>query len=266
MAELMILAKDTSPGFSKGSIIEIRANDAPRGAGEGLPDFVFVKIPEVTIAQCRQYIQRWVVDLRFERLSSDLNTATYQYRLYSATPGAYGDGNLTQSHVEQYLSTWGVTSFSVSPNSVEVSFSIADLVRTPRFWGFRKTTFPNGQNVSFSLLNYAGDGGDFEFAVDYSATGINPTHVEVKAEERGATIISHVAKVIELRMSCDDVLQIVAQKIKSDSETFFIDANGRRGDSRYLVPPETVDQIAGAGGEVTRTAAQVAAALYDRMS
>jgi hypothetical protein len=63
VAEIIVKAVDsTSPNplsSKRGHLIAVRPDGWQWGSGEGLPNFVFVKIPGISVDTVRKYIQAW---------------------------------------------------------------------------------------------------------------------------------------------------------------------------------------------------------------
>ena len=56
MAEFLVAHRDLPSGYSRGDPITVQRNGHRWGAGEGLPNFVVVKVPELALDKARQMV------------------------------------------------------------------------------------------------------------------------------------------------------------------------------------------------------------------
>lgn len=254
MAELLIRAEDpdVAGGYEKGDIVIVAEDGREWGRLEGPPKFVRVNVPGVSVATATSYVERWVAGLETTVLHSDLSIDGHRVEIVATRPGAASQAGVTRDQVEDYIQRWGGTVFSVEPNRVVFDIRIFDAAKSNGFW-----RQPVTGRVSFADSYNRGQG-THEITANYSGVSVDPRKVANVVRQRGGTVLSH-----------DPGTSITLEVHRTDVRDEFLGELAHRTERqhmrrRFRLPPATVDAILGVGGEVTRSAAEVQAAIEDK--
>lgn len=252
MAEFLIMAFDKDPinptQYKKGDIVEVRANGGPYGLKEGLPSFVVVKVPEIaTMFAVKHFSKMWVQGFEYSVVNRNASIDGYRLRAFSEDASISGLGNLTRSMVENFLNKWGCSVFSTAPNEVIFDVLAFDAIKSQGFWEIREDKHALFQ---FSEDSYNEVSGIHTVRVDYSASGMNPTFIEVYCERRGATIISNESSVIVFEITASIVFAHFKRVVQG---ALAGDIIHRR---QYYITNAGVNSIINSGGVVTISESQ----------
>ncbi len=255
MAELLIRARDNKTGIeTKGDIIENRANNAPYGTKEGLPDFIVVKIPTVLLATADAYWKAWNIDLDYTVQNYDSVNNIYTVRVFSTSGGVSGNGNLTKVMIENVLAEWNTTVTNFGTNEVIFDFSVFNGGTSKRFWGY-----PVDQ-MTFQNISYDNATGLHRIECDYNVANYNSTSIERAIMNQGATIISHENKIITFDIEKNIILTSFKKHIT--------DIANRRGmvrKRRFYLSNAAVNNVIAQGGVTTATWAQFLGYVKDHL-
>ncbi len=262
MAEILIKAIsathsdptiDRAGCYKRGYPVVVMPDGQAWGTEEGLPKFVVVKVPDATVDQLRAYIAAWKRVLEFTVDSSDLPSDTHTVTVRATAVSVSGEGAITRTMVENFLNRWGASVTTVTANAVTYTVKMLDAIESIGFWG------RNPSAVGFTEVNYTQATGTHRVRADYSATPLTPAQAAAQVRGNGCTVVSHdtVAKLITF-----DVTRVVVRaQFEDDVRRKLSGFVARR---RFAVTAAQMDAIAAAGGTVTRTFAQVQAAIHDQ--
>jgi hypothetical protein len=268
MAEFLVKAvsatnpdpeKDRRGTHKKGDICAVMPDAHPWGAKEGLPLFVIVRCPEVTVEQVRNRIEPWVANIQFQVLQSNLPIDGHRIRMSNANAGASGAAGVTLAQVQAFLDNWNAVFVSAAPGTVTFDVSIAAAAVSPGLW-----------NRDISVLNptatnYVQAGGIHTFTLDLT---LHPRWVEAPAsvvqtvqsevQSAGGVWVSEVAGLATFTIDRNTVRERFRADVTQKLGTF------KR--HRFHFTEAQVDTVIAAGGSITVTAAQLANAVRDALT
>jgi hypothetical protein len=264
MAELLIKAvdathsdpaKDSRGCYKRGDPVVAMPDGHSWGVREGLPKFVLLKVPGVTVAQAQQYIAPWTRAFTFTVVSSNLATDTHAMTIaVSAGVASGGAGGITREQVEAFLNNWNATVNSAAANSVNFTCVILNAIRSAGFWNRDVSA------LSFTEVSYTQATGNHRVRADYPAA-MTAAQVEDAVRVRGGVITSHNTGARRI------TFDITRATVRSHFEATVIARLGSAWNRRrFRLTDAEVSAIESAGGVVTRTPAQVQAALRDRQT
>lgn len=251
----LLIIKADSANFSKGDIVEVRGSSTPFGGAEP-NSFVLVEVPDVPMAAWEQYGNKhWRTNLQWEVVASNLAQDGYRIRIWSDTYRAGdGKGATAREHIEQFINRWGGSVVDFAANQVRFDIRIIDAIQSTEFWDW-----PDLTGVVFTEQDYNQTTGVHRVQMDYSAVPTNPTSVERRAVNLGATIISHQGRVLVMDIDRADVRKQFIEDIqrggKQNVERF-----------RYRITSAAVDAVIAAGGTMTTDAATLMTYLRDKVA
>lgn len=268
MAEFLVKAqeythpdpeKDRRGVHKKGDIIVVKPDGHEWGAAEGLPTFVLVKVPGLSVATVENRMESWRWNIQFAINQSNLTTDSFRITATNGNVSTSGQGGLTLSRVQDFLTLWGASVVSNTASSVTFDVSILAAATSQGFWQ------GSVANISFTQQSYTQATGQHVITVDFSA---HPSYVAdseaftasmaVRAQATGATIVSSSAGQMVVSVDRADV-----------RERFRADLTDRLGvwrRHRYYFTSAQVDTVIGLGGVITRTIAQIQNDVRDRMA
>lgn len=231
MAELLIKAESSvnPTNWQKGDIVEVRANGCNYGIDEGLPKFVIVKIPEVTMAQVDHFRKPWYFKLDYEVLNHNVALDGYRIRAYSQEANSV-KGHLTLAKVQWFLDRWNCVFQSAAANEVVFDLGVYQL-------GCSAGIFdrPPGavENVIFHEISYDQGSGLHVIEADYSAKSWGSTPVERMVNSITDGVVSHANKVIAYNLYRstavqafkNDVIDKLHGKIKDNRTRYYVQPN-----------------------------------------
>lgn len=247
--------KDRRGVYKKGYPVSVF--DDPRthrGYKEGLPYFVAVNVTDATAAELDAMIvstflgknlnQSWDREIDFATVNNNATIDGWRIRVFATNPGFSNLAGITQLMVENYLTKWNASVFSTTTNEVQFDVTIFEdgsqvpgAIQSEGFWDID----PVG--VVFTEDSYVEGTGVHTVEADYSATSFEPENVEEKVTQRGGTVNSHSADVINFDINRTDVFQWFQDEVKQALEQTIY----RR---QFRVPEATVDTIATTGTEI----------------
>lgn len=259
MAELLVLAKAgyTNPDadhdrigcYKKGDVVVAFESGHVWGAAEGLPDFVIVKIPTLTLAQVEAYRDSWNFELAFTTITSDLAQDGFRIEISNSLPGALKQAAVTRDQIEHFINSWGGTVQTVAVNAIRFDIRIYTALTSEAFWG--RTDIP------FSEVAYDQGTGVHRIRGDYNLLPRASSAMAAAAVTgHGGTVVSNSGGVIVFDMERSLVRDAFQSDLYAKARAVF----KRR---RFGFTAAAVDSAIAAGGSVTRTPAQVQAALID---
>jgi len=235
--------------WSKGDIVLARPVGWRWGAKEGLPRFVHVTISNRTYKQVTQYLGQFQRKIKWSVESSNNVTDIHTMRLTSAQIGPGGKGGYPKAEVEPILTDFGATNFVQSGGELLFDMDIATVIQSSGIWNV------DVSGVTFVHENYT----DPEHTLTATLTVLNDINAfvaNVISLEGDILAIDRSARTVQFRMSRDDVKAQFKRWI-----TRFM--NKKYARARYRITGAAVDNAISQGGEVTISAAQLAANLVD---
>jgi hypothetical protein len=256
---LLICAKDmrgVGPGqYRKGDIADVREGDTPWSNPEGLPDFIQVEISDATRAQILSFRDEWNQNLDWEVVNSDLAVDGHRLLLWTTNRGTGGQGDVTREQAVNFLERWGavniVTGTRGDAAAVRFDITVYTAATSEGFWGRGLSGF------SFSQLSYVQGTGVHDIRVTYPA-GADHSRVLTEVAERAQVLGSNAgARTVDYRVTRAGMLDAFKAAVKGALQEMIL----RR---RFAFTTVAVDQVIGAGGSATVTAAQAQANLVDK--
>jgi hypothetical protein len=262
VAELLIKAvsathADATKGergcYKRGDPVLVMPDGHAWGSREAMPRFVILKVPGISAEAARPYVAPWTRTLSFVVDSStpatDAHTMTVSV---GAGVAAGGAGGVTREQVEAYLNRWRATVNSVAANAVTFTTVIFQAVASEGFW--RRDV----SAVGFTEVSYTQATGSHRVRADYPAA-VSAAEAAFLVTSRGGVITSHNTGA--RRITFDITRALVRSHFEQDVRDRLEGVWSRR---RFRLTDAEVTAAESAGGAVTRTAAQVQAALLDR--
>ena len=263
MIRLLICARDMGGAgagqWRKGEVVGAMPGDHQWGNMEGPPDFVRVDVTDGELADVAALNAQWTQDLDWDVVQSNQAQDRHRLLIWATNRRArdgLGDPGVTQ--LQEFLESWGGTNIAAGSREdgsqgVRADMAVFAAATSPGFWE---------RNVGvgeFTELDYVQAGGVHDIRLIYPpqvAHGRAVTEVRTKA-----VVLQEAAaeRRIDFRVTRTDVFAV----FKAQLRDLVSEMMKRR---RWYVGPEAVDQALGLGGELTRTKAQVQAAIRDAMS
>lgn len=228
----------------------------PDGWDWGVDDLtnnVAVTVSNGSPSQAAAFLGGWQTSLNYQ--ISALDQAQDLWHVVMQANNARvsdGLGKLDAQHVDMLISGWSLSGVESSPGVIEFDVSVLDAMTSPFFLQ------GDVSQVVFSEQAYDETSGEHTIMADYSATAYAPNVVASRVHNV-SELLSHdkVNKQIIYKASRADVLE--------DFKRWVVDKfEAKLAKSRFRISASSVDAIISAGGEVTRTQAQVEAVLIDR--
>jgi len=259
--------KDEQGTYKRGFPVEVFEDGQGWSPREPLPKFVVVQLPGTPTSVVQLYTRPWTRTLSLTVDSSDLGTDTHTVTVTADTGvSVSGLGALTKAQVEGFLNRWNATVTGFSTNAVTFDVAILDAIQSEAFWEIVPATLAL---IVFGEVSYDAGTGAHQLTADYSVllSGMTAARiaklaglVQRRVEERGGSVMSNTAGVIEFIILRSDV------RAKFFAEVRQKDTHRSVSRRRWVVPAAAMDAISAAGGTVTRTLAQVQAVIHDRMT
>lgn len=254
------------------------------GPGSYLKDFVFIKVPDMPLAeaQASDFRKSWRDDFDYEIVATRPAQGEYDVRVFEKNAGAIGQNHIAgvkATKVRDYLAAWGCSNFALSATDASFTFSLWDAVRSPNFWDVPLF----GSKVSFVLNSYSGATGigNIMVAVNQEAwlpmqkvdqatqllRDMTQEEIEVqigdqitrKIAEKGGTIISQVYPNFVFTIERSDILTRFRADVKRRMEQTYMR-------HQYGISQADHAAIVAAGGIVTMTRAEYMGKLIDKMA
>lgn len=251
--------KDRRGTHKKGDICVIMPDNHPWGAKEGLPSFVIVKCPQVTVEQVQDRLAPWVADIQFEVLNSNLAIDGHRIRMTNANSGSAGEANVTLAQVQNFLDEWNAVFVSASPGEVTFDVSIASASLSTGLWNRDITTLNPVET------DYVQAGGIHTFTLDLT---LHPRWAEIpssviasaqsEVQGAGGTWVGEVAGLATYTIDRTTVRERFRNDVTQKLGTF------KR--HRYHFTEAQVDTVIGMGGTITVSSAQLATAVRDAVT
>lgn len=259
-ARLLICAQDmrgSGPGrYRKGDIVDVREGDQPWGNLETRPDFIRLEISNATREQVVSFRDHWIQDLDWEVVSSDLSVDGHRLLLWTTNRSVVGVGDITAAKATAFLQRWGainIVTGATGAGAAGVRFDVTVLAAATSegFWGRELIGF------EFVELVYTQATGAHDVRLTYPSGLV---HAQVVAEVgEKATVIGDAAgpRMVDYRVTRAGMLDAFKQAVKTALQETIL----RR---RFSFAEAAVDQVIGAGGAMTVTAAQAQANVVDK--
>ena len=256
MARLMIAAKEhgTHAVFRtrKGDIIQVDASGSPKGNKALLPNYVYVDIPDATIAELLGVANRWNRTIDWEVVNQNVPQDKWRLRIFATNNGNLSEkGDITRAMIESWFIGYNITVQSASRNSVTIDVDIYQVAISEGFW--KRFNFTD---VVFTKLDFDSGTRIHRIQVDYTLKDFNPQNIELNIMKWG-TVISHFNKVLVFDIDSQDIRLEMKRRISAQLDDP-IDKFQLRIDEA------DVDLIIGAGGEITRTKAEIVAFIKNK--
>ncbi|HCV42633.1 MAG TPA: hypothetical protein DGH68_04045 [Bacteroidetes bacterium] len=243
--------------YQKGYPVVVMETDQYVGA-QVLPTFVQLVISDATVDDVKHYAKVWMREVDWEIIASNLSIDGHRLRVFTKASlvSASGLNSLTREKVEAFLNKWGASIISVAANSVTFDILISHAIQSDGFWDRDVSDFV------FTETGYVQTGGIHTTEANYSSVAeANPNNVAAAIVRAGGTVINNDA--INKKMTFTIPRSTVLDKFKGDvgEKTY-----GPFACRATILTPAAVDAIIAAGGNITRTKAQVASYLHDRLT
>lgn len=262
MAELLIKAtsashadpeKDESGCYKKGDIVGLQSDGHEWGAKEGLPNFIRVKVPGLSVDTILDRAEPWQRSIDYEIVSTSLNQDGARFRLFVAVPGAANRFGITRQMVEDWVTSWGGVVFSEATNEVRFDITIQAAYKSEAFWGVA----PSSVGIVITETAYNKTNGNHTATIDISASSVDQKRVKEAVESHGGVITAYANNVATVRFNRDVIRAAFMDDLRAKLNKTVV----RR---RYAVSETDVDAVIGMGGEITITAAQLASKVLDK--
>lgn len=216
--------------------------------------FVLVKVPGLSVEDAIAYRGPWQDAIAYEVLSANATQGTYSVRVTESNPGASGANAMSAAKIQRFLSGWGCTDITFSPNACTFTFNLWNAVRSSHFWGVPLI----GSAAQFALISYSGATGIGRIQVTILDLTLRMKGVLSLIDERGGTLVTNAYPVLTFDIERADILQRFREDVKQKAERVY-----QR--HRWAVASASVDAIIAVGGIITRTPSQMQSALIDKM-
>jgi hypothetical protein len=253
MAELLVMALTKGDiengGHGKGDIIEIRDDGKWSAPWHGLPNFVCVKVPEISLAQMEQYIQQYNKILDYEVISSNPNGM--RIRVFATNPNVSGKGVLTRQQVETFINKYNGLVKRVDPNSIQFDIGYFESNTSNGYWMRDVSTY--------TFAKMSNDGVTMRIQVDSPVPWTLKQLSKIKGiiEDHAGTLIATTIDTL----TYDTPTNSGIQKFKEDAKMHLAEMIFRK---RYYVTPADVDVVISEGGIKTITQAVFLNRIIDR--
>lgn len=247
--------KERAGVIKKGDILSIKEDGHIWGRLEGLPDCVRVKVPGLAVATAKAYMDRWRHEIDFEVVDHNPAIDEYRVRVFVKPDTVKVDGTngITRNEVENYLTRWNASVHSIAQNEVVFDALIYQAAISQGFWD------RDVDLAVFSEVSYDQQATIHNIEVDFSATGWPEDKVAQQIELKGGTVLSNEGNVATFEIRRNRVFNEFKMDVKMKTDDIYMK-------KRWHISEADVDAIVGAGGEVTSTAAQLQAAIIDKVS
>jgi len=237
------------------------------GPGSYLSDFVFIKVPGITLAEAEASDHRksWKDDFDYQIVATRPAQGQYDVRIYEKNAGAINQNAIAgvkATKIRDYLQAWGCSAFGMSATDVSFTFSLWDAVRSANFWDVPLI----GTKVSFALNSYSGATGIGNITVTAIAGQWGEqTEAQIgdqitrKITEKGGTLISQIYPNFVFEIERSDILTRFKADVKRRMEQTYMR-------HQYCISSSDHDSIVAAGGIVTMTKAEFLGKLIDKMA
>jgi len=262
MAEILFKAIDaTNPDpdkdrrgcYKKGYPVVVIQDGHTWGTEEALPKFIIVKCTEVTVEQCKQYIESWNDNFSYTVVSQDAAKGIYTVRVQNDTANVSGLNRITLAKVEAFLTKWGCTGISFTSPYVQFTFKLWDVVRSDGFWGKENID----DFASFVLNSYNATTGIA--VVTATVSNISENAILFRIKTRGGTLISHTGSVYQFSIERSAIFELFKAEVKSKMErTYCV--------RKFYISEADVDTVVNAGGVVTLTKTQLLNKLKNKLT
>jgi len=236
--------KDRRGCYKKGYPVVVMPDGHTWGKEESLPKFIIVKCPEVTVEQCKQYIESWNDNFSYTVVSQNAAQGTYTVRVQNDTANVSGLNRITLAKVESFLTKWGCSAISFTSPYVQFDFKLWDIVRSDGFWGEENID----DFASFVLNSYNSTTGIG--TITATVYNIPEAGVLSRITERGGTLISHTGSEYKFSIERSAIFTLFKAEIKQKAEDIYC----RR---KFYISESDVDTVINAGGVVTLTKNQL---------
>lgn len=254
--------KDRRGSYKKGYPVSIK----PDGWYEGNPNWaqsayadktkwIVVEVTDATTAELAHYAGSWKDSFDYEIVAARPAKGEYDVRVFETNVSVSGLNAITQDKVESFLTRWGCTAISATQNSVAFTFSLWNAVRSDAFWNIDQVVLKGG----FILNDYNGTIGNITFTVIPDAFP-NMDQEKItqsitrRIEERGGTVTGVAYPAFTFEIERSDILTRFRADVKRAAQRVY-----RR--RQFSLTAADADAIAAAGGYVSRTKAQLLAAI-----
>lgn len=266
MAEILIKATDAAnidPAtdrmgcHKKGYPVLAMPDGWPWAAGEGLPGFVLLKVPDATVAEVTQFFSAWQRQVDWSIVSQNLALDGFRLNLVCTNPSVtdqgVGAGKITRVMVETYLNNWGATVFSIADNSVVFDTTIYNAVISQGFWGVDLS------GVVFSQISYVQATGVHTIQVDYTnKIAWKAADVASMVVIIGGAVVSNVAGIAQFTIT----RTTASNAFKTDVQQKLAQVLYLR---QYHFLSSLVDVVIANGGVQTSSKSTVLSAIKNRL-
>lgn len=245
----------------KGDLVNFKTDgwsNTPGWAQSQYPQkFVVVKCPSISFeeAETSNYRRAWRNDFDYEILNSNAAQGRYTVRVFEKNPGVSNQNGITLSKVQTWLEQWGCNNFSSTINSVQFDFRLWPAVQSEGFWDVDDLS----TKVSFVLNGYNATTGVADVTITLTDPAIKVADASRRIVVRGGVVTAATTDTVRFDMERSNVLTAFRADVKQALERVY-----KR--HRYSISAANVDAIVAVGGIVTRTRAQLLAALIDHQA
>lgn len=250
--------KDRKGVHKKGDLVNYKQDgwsDTPGWGQSQYPQkFVVVKCPEISFGEAEtvNYRRAWRDEFDYEILSNHAVQGVYTVRVFEKNAGASNKNGITLGKVKAWLEKWGCNHISATTNSVQFDFRLWPAAQSEGFWDVDDLA----AKASFVLNSYNATTGVADVTVALTDPSIQVAEVSRRVVERGGVVTATSADTVRFDLERSDVLAVFRADVKRAMERVY-----KR--HRYSISAANVDAIVAIGGIVTRTRAQLLAAIID---
>lgn len=237
------------------------------GPGSYLTDFIFIKVPDITLAEAEANDHRkpWKDDLDYEIIDSRPAKGEFDVRVFEKNAGAINQNAIAgvkATKIRDYLLAWGCSNFALSATDASFTFSLWNAVRSANFWEVPLI----GTKVTFALNGYIPATGIGTIQVtaiagqwgDQTEAQISQT-ITSKITERGGTVVAQIYPDFIFTIERSNILTKFRADVKRRVEQVYMR-------HQYGISQADHDAIVAAGGIVTMTKAEFLGKLINKMA
>ena len=249
-------AVDRAGCYKHGDVVLFKPDGHEWGRLEGLPTFVRIRIPGVGVEVTEAWAQSWDYEYDVTVLQRNVALDGWRFRVVNLQRGVSGGATPETETLRDFFERWGATFVRRDVDGVVLDWRIRDGAMSAGFLGDDPATV----GVAVAETAYDSATGLHTYSVDWSASTVERIglHVMRRIVDLGGEIIDTVGSTATYRLPRDRVrdAHVLHERVASA-------AYKRR---RFTVSPAIMAAAFAAGGTLTLTQAEFAAALTDHRS
>ena len=262
MAEFLVRAKDNAHAdpdkdragsYKVGDLVVAMRDGHEWGRREGVPNFVIVKVPGLSLGAARGRVGSWWYDYDIETVQRSVAQDSWRFKVTNLERRADGAGTPKVENIRYSFERWGATLVRLDGDGVVLDWRVETGAASKGFLGADAVAV----GVVIAETGYSTSSGWHTFRADWSAATIErPGLTLLKRVGRiGGQTLGVEAQAATYRLHRDSVRNAFTDDVKGERETY-----KRR---RFALPADDVAAALGAGGVVTISRAQLDARVID---